>query len=137
AHVTAVVLAMLLLAFTMWAVGAAFGTLPGDEIPASAALGQVALYGVMMLFVGGVAFAAAPWFGRTRAMAFGLIVLFASYLIYSYASLSPVIDSLKPLSFFTWTAGHRPMAGVSDWAAVAALALITLVLFAVGVVGFV
>src|SRR5207342_1246578 len=88
-HVTAVVLAMLLLAFTLWFVGAAFGKLPGDEIPVSAALGQVALYGVMMLSVGGVAFAAAPWLGRTRAMALGLIVLFASYLIYSYASLSP------------------------------------------------
>ena len=86
-HVTAVTLAMLLLASTIWFVGAAFGSLPGDEIPASAALGQVALYGVMMLAVGGVAFATAPWLGRTRAMAFGLIVLFASYLIYSYASL--------------------------------------------------
>ena len=71
-----------------------------------------------MLAVGGVAFATAPWLGRTRAMAFGLIVLFASYLIYSYASLSPVIDSLKPLSFFRWTEGHRPMAGVSDWPSV-------------------
>ena len=36
-------------------------SLPGDEIPVSAALGQVALYGVMMLSVGGVAFATAPW----------------------------------------------------------------------------
>ena len=82
------------------------------------------LYGVMMLSVGGVAFATAPWVGRTRAMAFGLIVLFASYLIYSYATLSPVIDALKPLSFFSWTAGHRPMAGVSDWPSVAALAAV-------------
>ncbi|MFL5711493.1 MAG: hypothetical protein ACJ77W_06375, partial [Chloroflexota bacterium] len=136
-HVTAVILAMLLLAFTVWVVGTAFGSLPGDEIPASAALAHVALYGVMMLFVGGVAFAAAPWFGRTRAMAFGLIVLFASYLIYSYASLSPVIDALKPLSFFQWTEGHRPMAGVSDWQSVGALAAITTALFAIGVVGFV
>jgi ABC-2 type transport system permease protein len=136
-HVTAVVLAMLLLATTIWFVGAAFGSLPGDEIAASAALGQVTLYGVMMLSVGGVAFAAAPWLGRTRALALGLIVLFASYLIYSYATLSPLIDALKPLSFFAWTAGHRPMAGVSDWPSVAILAGITLMLFAVGVVGFV
>jgi len=136
-HVTAVVFAMLLLAATIWFVGAAFGSLPGDAIPVSAALGQVALYGVMMLAVGGVAFATAPWVGRTRAMAFGLIVLFASYLIYSYATLSPVIDALKPLSFFTWTAGHRPMAGVSDWPSVVALAVITVVMFAIGVVGFV
>jgi ABC-2 type transport system permease protein len=128
---------MLLLAATIWMVGAVFYKLPGDEIPASAALGQVTLYGVMMLSVGGVAFATGPWVGRTRAMAFGLIVLFASYLIYSYATLSPVIDALKPLSFFTWTAGHRPMAGVSDWPAVIALAAVTAVLFGIGVVGFV
>ena len=137
-HVTAVTLAMLLLALTIWVVGAAFGSLPGDEIPVSAALGQVALYGVMMLSVGGVAFATAPWVGRTRAMAFGLIVLFASYLIYSYATLSPVIDALKPLSFFTWTAGHRPMAGVTRLAVGGgARARSRSVLFAVGVVGFV
>jgi ABC-2 type transport system permease protein len=136
-HVTAVVLAMLLLGATIWLVGAAFGSLPGDAIPASAALGHVALYGTMMLFVGGVAFATAPWVGRTRAMAFGLIVLFGSYLIYSYATLSPVIDALKPLSFFTWTAGHRPTAGVSDWPSLGALAAITVVLFAIGVIGFV
>ena len=136
-HITAVIGAMLLLAATIWMVGTTFAKLPGDEIPVSAALGQVTLYGVMMLFVGGVAFATGPWVGRTRAMAFGLIVLFASYLIYSYATLSPVIDALKPLSFFTWTAGHRPMAGVSDWPSVIALAATTVVLFGIGVVGFV
>ena len=123
-HITAVIFAMLLLAATIWMVGTVFAKLPGDEIPVSAALGQVALYGVMMLFVGGVAFATGPWVGRTRAMAFGLIVLFASYLIYAYATLSPVVDALKPLSFFTWTEGHRPMAGVSDWPSVIALAAV-------------
>lgn len=135
-HVTAVAFAMLILAVAIWIVGAAFGSLPGDEIPFSAAAGQVVLYAAMMLFVGGVAFATAPYVGRTRAMAFGLIVLFASYLIYSYATLSPVIDALKPLSFFTWTAGHRPMAGVADWPSVGAMIVLDAVLFAVGVIAF-
>ena len=136
AHVTAVIASMLLLGVAIWGVGAAFGRLPGDEIPFSAALGQVTLYGVMMLAVGGVSFASAPFVGRTRALGIGLIVLFASYLIYSYATLSPLIDALKPLSFFTWTAGHRPMAGVSDWPSVVALAGVDLVLFAIGVWAF-
>ncbi len=136
-HVTAVVFAMLLLALAIWAVGEAFGSLPGDEIPLAAALGQVALYGVMMLAVGGVSFATAPLVGRTRALAFGLIALFASYLINSYATLSPVIDALRPLSFFDWTAGHRPMAGVSDWPSVALLGAVDIGLFAIGVIGFV
>ena len=134
--VTAVILAMLLLAATIWAVGAFFAALPGDEIPVSAALGQVTLYGLMMLFVGGVAFAAAPFVGRTRAAAFGLLVLFGSYLVESYASLSDFLDRLSALSFFEWTAGHRPLAGVTDWTSVAILAALVVVLFALGTVAF-
>ena len=135
-HVTAVAVAMLILAVIWSAVGQVFGRLPGDDIPLGAALGQVLLYGLMMLAVGGVAFAAAPFLGRTRALAFGLIALFASYLIYSYASLSPLMDALKPLSFFTWTAGHRPVAGVADWPSVAVLAGVDVALLAVGVLAF-
>ena len=135
-HVTAVAFAMLILAVGVWGVGQVFGSLPGDGIAFTAGLGQVLLYGLMMLGVGGVAFATAPYVGRTRALAFGLVALFASYLIYSYATLSPLIDALKPLSFFTWTAGHRPMAGVTDWAAVALLAGIDVVLLVIGVVAF-
>jgi ABC-2 type transport system permease protein len=137
AHVTAVIFAMLLLAVSIWGIGQAFGRLPGDEIPLAAALGQVVLYGLMMLAVGGVAFATAPFLGRTRAMGFGFVALFASYLIYSYASLSPLIEALTPLSFFDWTSGHRPMAGVSDWGSLAFLGAVDLVLFVVGVVAFV
>jgi ABC-2 type transport system permease protein len=135
-HLTALTFAMLILAVALWGVGQAFGSLPGDEIAFPAALGQVLLYGLMMLAAGGVAFAAAPYVGRTRAMAFGLIALFASYLIYSYATMSPLIDALKPLSFFTWTAGHRPIAGVTDWASLAFLAGVDAVLLAIGVVAF-
>ena len=135
-HVAAVIVAMLILAVSLWLVGQVFGSLPGDAISLPAALGQVLLYGLMMLAVGGVSFATAPFLGSTRATAFGLIALFASYLIYSYASLSPLIEAFKPLSFFTWTAGHRPLAGVTDWPAVAALAAIDVVLMATGVAAF-
>jgi ABC-2 type transport system permease protein len=135
-HVTMVAFALLILATITSLVGVLFGSLPGDEIPLPTALGQVLLYGLDMLLVGGVAFATAPWVGRMRAAAFGLIVLFASYLIYSYATLSPLIDALKPLSFFEWTTGHRPMAGVSDWGSLGLLAAVDVVLFAIGVVAF-
>jgi ABC-2 type transport system permease protein len=135
-HVTAVAFAMLILAVALWVVGVAFGSLPGDEIAFSAALGQVLLYGLMMLAVGGVAFATAPYVGRTRAMAFGFIVLFASYLIYSYASLSPLLEALKPLSFWVWTVDHRPLAGVTDWPSLGLLAAVDIVLFTVGVIAF-
>ena len=135
-HLTAVAFAMLILAVSLWLVGLAFRALPGDEIGFAAALGQVLLYGLMMLAAGAVSFATAPVVGRTRALAFGLIALFASYLIYSYASLSPLIDALTPLSFFDWTAGHRPLAGVTDWPAVAFLAAVDAVLLGIGVIAF-
>ena len=95
-HLAAVIVAMLILALSLVLVGQVFGSLPGDAISLPAALGQVLLYGLMMLAAGAVSFASAPFVGRTRAMAFGLIALFASYLIYSYASLSPLIAALKP-----------------------------------------
>ncbi len=135
-HVTAVIIAMLILAVGIWVVGVVYAHLPGDEIAFSAALGQVVLYGLMMLAVGGVAFATAPYVGRTRAAAFGLIALYGSYLLYSYASLSPFIETLSRLSFFEWTAGHRPMAGVTDWTSIALLAGVDLVLFAFGLWAF-
>ena len=135
-HVTAVALAMLILATCMWAVGTFLGKLPGDEISFASAVSQGLLYGLMMLMVGGVSFATAPFLGRTRSLALGMLVLFASYLIYSYASLSPLINALTPLSVDVWTAGHRPLAGVSDWPSLAAVAVIDVVLFTIGVVAF-
>ena len=48
-HVTAVAFAMLILAVGVWGVGQVFGSLPGDGIPFTAGLGQVLLYGLMML----------------------------------------------------------------------------------------
>ena len=124
-HVTAVDLRDAHPGRRIWVVGAAFGSLPGDEIPFAAALGQVLLYGLMMLAVGGVAFATAPCVGRTRAMAFGLIALFASYLIYSYAT--PVAGHRCAASRCRSSPGrpgHRPMAGVTDWPSIALLAAV-------------
>ena len=136
AHLTAIVIAMLILAASLVLVGAAFAKLPGDPIAVSAALGQVVMYGVMMLFPGAVAFAAGPRFGRTRAMAFGFIVLFASYVIYSYASLSPLIDALSPISFWNWTVHHRPLAGITDWPAVVLQGVVDLALLGIGAWSF-
>ncbi len=135
-HVTAVIVAMLLLALITWLTGLGFARLPGDEIALTAALGQAALYGLLMLAAGAVSWATAPFVGRTRAMAFGLIALFAGYLINSYASLSPLIDSLRPLSWYAWTAGHRPLAGVSHWPSVGLLAAVTAALFVAGILAF-
>jgi ABC-2 type transport system permease protein len=135
-HVTALVAAMLIAAVFIVIAGRTFAVLPGDEIFPDRALGQIALYGLLILAAGSMSFAAAPFLGRTRALALGFIFLFGGYLIASYSSLSPMIEVLRPLSWYAWTAGHRPIAGVTDWASLGVLALVCLVLLAVGVVGF-
>ncbi|CAN5628669.1 hypothetical protein BH20CHL7_BH20CHL7_04520 [soil metagenome] len=135
-HVTVLVVAMLIAAVLIWMAGVAFAVLPGDEITFVDALGQVTLYGLLMLAAGALAFAVGPIVGRTRAVAIGLVALFGMYLISAYASLSPMIEALSPLSWYAWTAGHRPLAGVSDWGAVAVLAAVVAGLLAAGVVAF-
>jgi ABC-2 type transport system permease protein len=135
-HTTALIAAMLLFAVITWLAGRAFAVLPGDEIAFTSAVGQALLYGLLMLAAGSLSFATAPFIGRTRALAFGLIALFAGYLINSYASLSPLIDALRPLSWYSWTAGHRPLAGVTDWPSVGLLAAVCAAFLAVGLIAF-
>lgn len=135
-HIAALALAMLLFALITAFVGTRFALLPGDEFGFGAAAGTAILFGLIMLASGSVAFATAPFVGRTKAVGFGLLALFGSTLINAYASLSPLIESLLPLSWDSWTSGHRPLAGVTDWPAVAGLAVVCVVLLAIGVVGF-
>ena len=110
-HVTALAAAMVLFALLTWLTGVAFAVLPGDDIALTSAFGQALLYGLLMLAAGSLSFAAAPFVGRARALAFGLIALFGGYLINSYASLSPVIDALRPLG---WIIGKEKRVGRGD-----------------------
>lgn len=135
-HVIAVAFAMLIVALFTWAASPAFALLPGDHFGLAEALGFALLTGMLMLACGGAAFATAPFVGRTRALAIGLLTLFGGYIIASYGSLSSLVDALGPLSWFDWTAGHRPLAGVTDWPSVGLLGVAIVVLFAIGVVGF-
>ena len=135
-HVVALVVAMLVASLITVVAGVVFRTLPGDEITIEAALGHFALTGLLVLAAGSVAFAASPILGRTRAAGLGFVALFGGYLIASYASLSGLIRALEPLSWYSWTAGHRPLAGTWDWPTVALLAAVCVGLLAVGVVAF-
>jgi ABC-2 type transport system permease protein len=135
-HVTAVVIAMLIAGLMLYLAGQTFATLPGDQIPLDAALGQVTLFALLMLAAGAIAFAVAPVLGRSRAVGVGLLALFGMYLINSYSTISPALDALAPISWYAWTAGHRPIAGVTDWPSVGLLTGVVVGLFAVGVLAF-
>lgn len=135
-HIVALVVAMLIAGVLLSAAGRTFATLPGDEIPLDAALGQVTLYGLLMLASGAIAFAVAPILGRTRAVGVGLIALFGMYLISSYSTISSALETIGPISWYAWTAGHRPIAGVTDWPSVGLLAGVVVGMLAFGVVVF-
>lgn len=135
-HIVALVVAMLIAAVLLYVAGQVFASLPGDEIPFDAALGQVTLYGLLMLAAGSIAFAVAPVLGRSRAAGVGILALFGMYLISSYSILSPTLEAISPISWYAWTSGHRPIAGVTDWPSVGLLALVVVVLLAIGVAAF-
>jgi len=136
-HATAVTVAMAMAALLTFVSGTVFGTLPADPIPLGAAFSHFVLTGLLMLLSGCVAFAVAPVVGRGRAAGIGFLVLFGTYLIPAYASTAPIFAALEPFSPFSWTADHRPLAGREDWLPVGVVALGTVVLGGLGILGFV
>jgi putative exporter of polyketide antibiotics len=114
-----------------------FASLPGDEVGLDAVLGHGIWIFVAALVPGAAAFAVAPFLGRGGALGVGSITLFASYVVSSYASTISALKPVETLSYFAITAHHRPIAGVWDWPAVGAVAVVVVVLLGVGVAAFV
>ncbi len=135
-HLAAMTLAMLIVAFFLWLIGVAFATLPGDEIPADAALGYALAMGLSALTAGTVALALAPFVGRGGAAGIAAVVLVGSWLVYGYRESVAAFEAISWLSWFSWTASHRPIAGITDWASLVPLAGIIVVATAIGLVAF-
>jgi putative exporter of polyketide antibiotics len=136
AHLTVVALTMAIFAIAIWVTGQAFATLPGDEIAAEAAFGYAALTGIMILLPGSIAFAAAPFVGRGAAAGLAALVMLAAYFVNGFRDSIPAFDAVAPLSYFSWTYNHVPLAGLYDWAALALPAALIVVLLGVGLIGF-
>ncbi len=136
-HVTAVAAAMLVLGFAVWLVGAAFGSLPGDAISPLSAVGYAVSVGLLALACGSVAFALAPLLGRGAAAGIAAFVMVAGYLLNGYGASVPAFSGLANLTWFGWTSGHMPLSGVYDWVSLLPVAIVIVVLFAIGVELFV
>jgi ABC-2 type transport system permease protein len=136
AHLVSVLALLVVLAASVWLCGVVFATLPGDAISPAAAVGYAALTGVLVLAPGAVAFAAAPFLGRGGAAGLAAFVMVAAYLVNGFHESIDLFNSLMPLSWFAWTAGHIPLAGRDDWGSIAGLAALTVGLLLVGVVAF-
>jgi ABC-2 type transport system permease protein len=136
-HVVAIGIAMAVVAIVAWLTGIVGASFPADAISPAAALSFGAGIGVQALMAGSISFALAPFFGRGAAAGIAGAVMVGGYVINSYRTVVPAFDTLSGGTWFAWTAGHLPLAGQSDWAAVALTALAALIFVAIGVAGFV
>jgi ABC-2 type transport system permease protein len=136
-HIVGLGIVVIVLALVAWLSGVVFGRLPGDEIALTAALSHFVGVGLVSLVGGAIAFAIAPILGRSAAAGIGAVALLAAYIINSYAPVLPSLASIQGVSWFGWTAGHRPIAGVSDPGSLVTVAVLNLVLLAVGALAFV
>ena len=136
AHVTLMTGVMAILAFAAWLTGKAFATLPGDPIPPEAAVGLGLWLGLVALASGSVAFALAPFLGRAAAAGVAGFVLFAGFLMNGYQAVVPGLAGVAHLTWFSWTANHVPLAGQYDWGSLIPVAVVCLVLMAIGVEAF-
>lgn len=135
-YLVALAVAVALFAAGTYASIQAFGTVPGDQVGLDAVLGHAAWLYVMAVVPGAIAFAVAPFLGRGGALAVGGITLFASFIVNGYASTVAALQTFEPLSYFSVTAGHRPIAGVWDWPSVGLVAAASVVLITIGLIAF-
>jgi putative exporter of polyketide antibiotics len=135
-HAAAVGIAMAVVALATWATGVAFVTMPGDAIAPDAAIAFAVGLGLKALVAGSIAFAFAPLLGRGASAGIAGAVMLGGYVINSYRTVVPAFDSVAGATWFSWTSGHIPLAGQSDWPAVAVVAVACAVLLAIGVEAF-
>jgi ABC-2 type transport system permease protein len=135
-HLTVLTLALVIFALVASLVGAVFGTMPGDEIPVQAAVGFALWLGVVALAFGGLAFALAPFLGRGLAAGIVGAILFAGYILSNYAASVPAFQAIAQLTPWAWTSDHLPLAGQYDWASLVPVAVVAVVMLAIGVEAF-
>jgi ABC-2 type transport system permease protein len=136
AHLTGMIGAMLFLALVTYGGSQAFGTLPGDGLSVSAALGFSLWVGLIALVSGSVAWALAPFIGRAGAAGVAGALMIGGYVVSGYSSSVPALQPLANLTWFHWTSNDLPLAGQSDLLSLVPVAIIAIVLFAVGIVAF-
>ncbi len=133
AHLTGMAVVVLVTFLSAYIAGSAFATLPGDEIPASAALGFALWVGIMALASGAVAFALSPLIGRGASAGIAGAILVVGYFVNGYQAAVPAFSGVANLTWWGWTAHHQPLAGENDWVSLVPAAIVAIVLFIVGV----
>jgi ABC-2 type transport system permease protein len=136
-HLLAMTVACFVAFLSIAYVGTAYATLPGDEISVTQALGYAVWLGLMALAAGGLAFAASAFVGRGAAAGISGFVMMAGYILYGYQQPVPQLAPWANLTWWGWTQNHLPLAGQFDWPSIGVLAVVVVVLFAIGIEAFV
>jgi ABC-2 type transport system permease protein len=136
AHVTVMTGVMAILAIAAWVTGSAFGKFPADAIPPQAAIGYALWLGLVALASGSVAWALAPYVGRASAAGVAGVILLGGYMLNGYQASYPALSGVANVTWFGWTTNHNPLEGQYDWLSLVPVAVVTLVLFAIGVEAF-
>ncbi len=137
AHVTVMTISMVFLALAATVAGSVFGDAEfGDAISLESGIGFALWVGLMGLVSGAVAFALAPIVGRGSAAGIGGAVLFGMFILGGYAPYVPEFEWIAKISWFHWTYGHVPLAGQFDWPSLGLVAVVTVILFAIGIESF-
>ena len=136
AHVALLTVAAAALAVAAWLAGAAFAKLPGDQVPAAAAVGFALWVWLMALAFGGLAFVLAQFLGRATAAWIAGALLVVGPVLNNYKTLVPAFAGVAQLTPWAWTADHLPLAGQYDWASLVPVAVVAAVLLPLGVEAF-
>jgi ABC-2 type transport system permease protein len=136
AHLTGMAIVFVVTVVSTYVAGNAFATLPGDAISLSNSMGFGAWVALVALATGSVAWALAPFVGRGASAAIAGAVLLIGYFANGYQATVPAFAPLANLTWFGWTAHHQPLAGEPDWNSLLPVALVAIVLFAVGTWAF-
>lgn len=135
-HATALAVVAGAIGALAWGTASALALIPTDPVsPAAAAAFAVGIW-VRALAAGGIAFALGPVLGRGASAGIAGAILLTGYVASGYRGLVPALDPVATLTWWSWAAGHIPLAGTTDWGGLGATALAAVAGLGLGVVGF-
>ena len=129
---------VLLVTFASIAIaGKSYPVLPGDEISVTSAFAYTVWLGLIALAGGALAFALGPFVGRGGAAGIAGAVTFAGFILSGYQQSVPALAPFANLTWWGWTYNHTALSGQYDWPSVILVAVVVVVLLAIGVEAFV
>ncbi|HEY7735454.1 MAG TPA: hypothetical protein VH813_01530 [Candidatus Limnocylindrales bacterium] len=135
-HVLMLGLAVLVAFVSIAIAGRSYAVLPGDEISVLSAFAYSVWLGLLALAAGSLAFALGPFVGRGASAGIAGFVTFAGFILNGYQAPVPDLAPFANLTWWGWTSNHVALAGQYDWPSVTLVAVVTVVLLAVGIEAF-